>query len=105
MKKILLISAFLFTILGFSQFNLSAPWIDEIDENRNNNEKTLEELVNSFNIYWSFHDKNKKGSGYKPFMRWVEHWKNATNDQGYVISAQELWTAWEKKNQAVVLLG
>ena len=45
MKKILLISAFLFTILGFSQFNLSAPWIDEIDENRNNNEKTLEELV------------------------------------------------------------
>ena len=88
------------TFLGFSQFNPSAPWMDRVAENRNNNEKTLAELVNSFNTFWSFHDKNRKGSGYKPFMRWVEHWKNDTNDQGYVISPQELWAAWEQKNQA-----
>jgi hypothetical protein len=86
MKKTYLFFALLFTILGFSQFNSSAPWMDELADNRNDNEKTLAELVNSFNTYWSFHDKYKKGSGYKPFMRWVEHWKNATNDQGYVIS-------------------
>ena len=100
MKKTYLFFALLFTILGFSQFNSSAPWMDELADNRNDNEKTLAELVNSFNTYWSFHDKYKKGSGYKPFMRWVEHWKNATNDQGYVISPQELWAAWEQKNQA-----
>ena len=100
MKKIFLLSAFLSTFLGFSQFNSSAPWMDIETENRNNNEKTLAELVNTFNAYWAFHDKNIKGSGYKPFMRWLEHWKNATNDQGYVISPQELWAAWEEKNQA-----
>lgn len=100
MKKIYLFLALLYTFLGFSQFNASAPWMDRVAENRNDNEKTLVELVNSFNAFWYFHDKNKKGSGHKPFMRWVEHWKNATNDQGYVISPQELWAAWEQKNQA-----
>ena len=100
MKKITLFLALLFTFLGFSQFNPSAPWIDSDGENLKNSEKTLTELINSFDAYWLNHDKNKKGSGYKPFMRWVEHWKNATNDQGYVISAQELWAAWEQKNQA-----
>jgi photosystem II stability/assembly factor-like uncharacterized protein len=100
MKKIYLFLALSYTFLGFSQFNASAPWMDRVAENRNDNEKTLVELVNSFNAFWYFHDKNKKGSGHKPFMRWVEHWKNATNDQGYVISPQELWAAWEQKNQA-----
>lgn len=100
MKNIYLFLALSYTFLGFSQFNPSAPWMDRVAENRNDNEKTLVELVNSFNAFWYFHDKNKKGSGHKPFMRWVEHWKNATNDQGYVISPQELWAAWEQKNQA-----
>ena len=100
MKKTCLFIALLSAFLGFSQFNPSAPWMNRDAENRNDNEKTLAELVNSFNTFWSFHDKNRKGSGHKPFMRWVEHWKNATNDQGYVISPQELWAAWEQKNQA-----
>jgi len=100
MKKIYLFLALLYTFLGFSQFNSSAPWMDRDTENSNNNEKTLAELINTFDAYWLNHDKNKKGSGYKPFMRWVEHWKNDTNDQGYVISPQELWAAWEQKNQS-----
>jgi hypothetical protein len=100
MKKTYILFAFLSVFLGFSQFNPSAPWMDNGGENENYKEKTLVELVNSFDAYWLNRDKNKKGSGYKPFMRWVEHWKNTTNDQGYVISAQELWAAWELKNQA-----
>jgi len=100
MKKTYLLIALFSTFLGFSQFNPSAPWMDNGSENKNYKEKTLEELVNSFEAYWLNHDKNKKGSGHKPFMRWVEHWKNTTDDQGYVISAQELWAAWELKNQA-----
>lgn len=100
MKKTYLLFALLSAFLGFSQFNPSAPWMDREGENGNKTEKTLAELINSFDSYWLNHDRNKKGSGYKPFMRWVEHWKNATNDQGYVISAQELWAAWEQKNQA-----
>ena len=100
MKKTHLLLALLCTFLGFSQFNPSAPWMGKEVENGNKNEKTLAELITSFDAYWSNHDKNKKGSGYKPFMRWVEHWKNATNDQGYVITPQELFAVWEQKNQA-----
>ena len=100
MKKTYILFAFLSVFLGFAQFNPYAPWMDKGGENENYKEKTLAELVNSFDAYWLNRDKNKKGSGYKPFMRWVEHWKNTTNDQGYVISAQELWAAWELKNQA-----
>ena len=99
MKKIYLLFALLFTFLGFSQFNPTAPWmINTVDANPK--EKKLSELVTDFNNYWSTRDKTKRASGYKPFMRWVEQWKNVTNDQGYVISQQELLAAWEQKNQA-----
>ena len=100
MKKTYLLFALLYTFLGFSQFNPSAPWMENQTETSKKGEKTLSELVKSFDVYWSTHDRNKKGSGYKPFMRWVERWKNATNDEGYVISPQELWAVWEQKNQA-----
>ena len=100
MKKTYLIFALLYTFLGFSQFNPTAPWMGNQVETGNKGEKTLAELVNSFDLYWSSHDKNKKGSGYKPFMRWVENWKTTTNDNGYVITSQELWSVWEQKNQA-----
>jgi hypothetical protein len=99
MKKTFLLFALFCAFLGFSQFNPTAPWmINTVDANPK--EKKLSELVTDFNNYWSTRDKTKRASGYKPFMRWVEQWKNVTNDQGYVISQQELLAAWEQKNQA-----
>lgn len=63
-------------------------------------EATINEMVNAFNAYWSTRNKNARGSGYKPFMRWEYHWKNYTNEQGYIMPAEQLWEAWRQKNQA-----
>ncbi|WP_238989452.1 T9SS type A sorting domain-containing protein [Flavobacterium sp. LMO8] len=65
----------------------------------NRGEVTINEMVNAFNAYWSTRDKNARGSGYKPFMRWEYHWRNYTNEQGYIMPAEQLWEAWRQKNQ------
>jgi hypothetical protein len=33
-------------------------------------------------------------------MRWEYHWRNYTNEQGYVMPAEEFWNAWRQKNQS-----
>lgn len=99
MTKNYLIVSLLCSFLGFSQFNPSAPWMANISTARTG-EATIDELVTSFNQYWSTRDKNVKGSGYKPFMRWEYHWRSYTNDQGYIMSSDEFWNAWRQKNIA-----
>ena len=90
MKKTLLIILFLISFFGYSQYNKNAPWIknDVIAKSSN---ITIDESVRLFDEYWKNHDKNIKGSGYKPFMRWEEHWRNKTNSQGYLITPQQMW--------------
>lgn len=98
MKTKLLILSLLIGGFSTAQFVSSAPW--NIKSNtENKQEKSIDELVNEFNQYWLSHDKDKKGSGYKPFKRWENHWSNLTNENGYLISADELWSAWQQKNQ------
>ena len=99
MIKNYLIVSLLCSFLGFSQFNSSAPWMTNINTAKNG-EATINEMVNAFNSYWSTRDKNARGSGYKPFMRWEYHWKNYTNNQGYIMSSDEFWNAWREKNQS-----
>ena len=98
MKKILLLVSLAINFLGFSQFVPSAPWMKEI--NRNNKQyASIDELKNEFNNYWLTRDKNQKGSGYKPFMRWEYHWRNKSNSQGYLITPQEMWEAFNQKKE------
>lgn len=100
MKKAYFISFLFYSFFVFSQFNPSAPWMtNEITSKRNG--ATINEISNEFNAYWETHDKNKKGSGYKPYKRWEYHWENKTNEQGYVISPQEMWDAWNQKNNSI----
>lgn len=61
---------------------------------------TIDEQVEAFNHYWSTRDKNVRGSGFKPFMRWEYHWRNYTNEEGYIVSSDEFWDAWRQKNQS-----
>ena len=98
MKNIYIFIGFLFLTSGYSQFNPIAPWMNS-DGNAKQGETTIDDMTNSFNEYWSTHDRKKKGSGYKPFMRWQTHWKNKTNEQGYLITPQEMWAGWESKRQ------
>lgn len=98
MKKIYLLAILLYCTLGFSQFNELAPWMRTESILKKDN-ATMDEIVASFNEYWQHHDKTKRASGYKPFMRWETHWRNKTNEQGYLITPQEMWQAWtQKKN-------
>ncbi len=99
MKKKLLLLVLLCFLNSYAQFNTSAPWMQGIEEAKNG-EATIDQLKESFDAYWSNHDKTKRGSGYKPFMRWEYHWSNKVNDQGYLIKPQEMWDAWAQKNQA-----
>lgn len=61
---------------------------------------TIDEQVLAFNQYWSTRDKNARGSGFKPFMRWEYHWRNYANEQGYIMSSDEFWNAWRQKKQS-----
>ena len=94
---VILMSSF----LGFSQFNPSAPWMRQMDTSKKEN-YTIDELVAAFDQYWLTHEKNIKGSGYKPFMRSEYHWRNFTDQNGYIQSSEEFWNAWRQKKQSKV---
>lgn len=97
MKKYLLIVTLLTCLVAKPQFNASAPWVSNNPEAKSG-PVTIDNLVQSFNEYWKNKDYLKKGSGYKPFMRWENHWRNKTNEQGFLITPQEMWSALNEKN-------
>lgn len=97
MKKHYLLLILLSSFLGHSQFNESAPWMEKTPDGSGKKEKTIDDIVADFEKYWSNHDRKKKGSGYKPFMRWENHWRNKTNGQGYLITPAEMWQALNQK--------
>nr|WP_294933624.1 T9SS type A sorting domain-containing protein [uncultured Flavobacterium sp.] len=99
MKKTYLLLTLLCAFLGHSQYNELAPWVPQ-PSGTAKNELTIDELVASFNEYWNHHDRKKKGSGYKPFMRWENHWRNKTDAQGRLITPEQMWAAFNEKKNA-----
>ena len=57
----------------------------------------LSDIENAFDIYWKDKDYTKKGSGYKPFKRWVNHWQDYLQVDGTIAPPALLWRAWERK--------
>ncbi|MFD2892322.1 T9SS type A sorting domain-containing protein [Flavobacterium chuncheonense] len=100
MKKYYLTFSFLLTFIGFAQFNTSAPWMTSVIKAKED-KVSIEEITQAFDAYWKSHDKNKKGSGYKPYKRWEYHWENNTNEQGYLVTPQEMWDAWNLKRSII----
>jgi hypothetical protein len=99
MKKIYLLVALSFFIDVNAQFNSSAPWMKD-KASQKNQDVTYDDLVNSFNQYWSNRDHNVKGSGFKPFKRWENYWQNLVKENGALITPEELWSAWQQKNNS-----
>ena len=97
MKNTYLTLFFLFSIIGFSQFNPNTPWKNANANAKNTN---FQNEVDAFNEYWKTHNKNQKGSGYKPFKRWESFYENQLNADGTIITPQQLWTVWKEKNLA-----
>lgn len=97
MKNIYLFFCFLFSIVAFSQFNKNAPW----NKTSSVNLKTtiFRNDVALFNNYWLDKDETKKGSGFKPFKRWEYHWENQLNNDGTIMSPEQLWQAWMSKKE------
>ena len=98
-KNYLIVSLFC-SFFGFSQFNPSAPWMQNVTTAKPG-QATIDEQVEAFNHYWSTREKNVRGSGYKPFKRWEYHWRNYADNQGYIMSSDEFWEAWRQKKQVI----
>ncbi|MEN8767498.1 MAG: glycosyl hydrolase, partial [Polaribacter sp.] len=98
MKKITTLLFCVFTAGIFAQvIQRNAPWIAETPL-KEKQTITLEEAKNAAMLYFTTIDKNKKGSGLKPFERWNYHWSHYTKADGTIAPASDLWSAWEAKN-------
>jgi hypothetical protein len=71
-KKVFLIILFFSFYSGFSQYNSNATWLlnDSFPER---GKADISHLVSIFDQYLESRDRNKKGSSYKPFVRWEYH--------------------------------
>ncbi|MCV6630161.1 MAG: thrombospondin type 3 repeat-containing protein [Flavobacteriaceae bacterium] len=110
MRKFLLVFCVMLTYTVHSQFNEDAPWMRELKQSKTNQKNAaaargvssqynLQEISDSFHKYWKDKNWQKKGSGYKPFMRWLEHWQYFVDENGYLPTSQKMWQMYmEKKN-------
>ena len=101
MKHLILLFSLISCTLLHAQFNELAPWMQNLNQEQRltNSELTFQEIVDAFDTYWKTRDPNVKGSGYKPFKRWENYWKNFVKVDGTLPSKQELWDTWLEKNQ------
>ena len=104
MKKILNLFLFLSSTLMVAQIQNNAPWMNtnskgKVFAKKETKKLTIKEIEKNARAYFQTIDKNKKGSGLKPFERWNYHWGFYTNPDGTIKPATDLWSAWEQKNQ------
>ena len=96
MKKALPL-LFVFIVLTVSgQIGSDAPWMENL-ENARIASPTLEQISASFEAYWENRDKDKKGSGYKPYKRWENFWSSQLDKNGQLMTREAIWQAWEQK--------
>jgi hypothetical protein len=85
------------TLLGANaQIELETPWMKELKSSQRG-PLTYDAIVSAGNAYWETHNKEAKGSGYKPFKRWEAHWENYVDVNGFLPSTIEMWNSWEQK--------
>ncbi len=60
----------------------------------------LLDIESAFDTYWEGKDYTVKGSGYKPFKRWANHWQDYLQEDGTIAPPAVLWQAWERKQEA-----
>lgn len=99
MKQLFTSIALLLSLFLFAQkTQTNAPWSEDA-LSKNNNNPTLEQVSEAADAYFQTIDKDKKGSGLKPFERWRYHWGFFLDNEGRIKSSDHLWKAWEEKNQ------
>ncbi len=105
----------LFVINASAQVNYDGPWMAKMkpDSIQLANSKgdqsllkkpTFKEVQLSFEEYWKTHDKDEKGSGYKPFKRFEQVWGNNLDENGNFpekLDPLELWNLQKKETQYI----
>lgn len=97
MNRIITFLAISSCFFGFSQIQNNAPWNNGDTQQKNSKQKTLKEVAETAETYFSTIDRNKKGSGLKPFKRWEYNWSNYLKEDGTIAPVKDLWKAWEEK--------
>ncbi|MBL4643259.1 MAG: glycosyl hydrolase, partial [Flavobacteriaceae bacterium] len=98
MKKTTFIILLFIPFLAFSQATQNnAPWMKD-NNLKKKGKLTLNEISTSAENFFKTIDRDKKGSGLKPFKRWEYHWSHFTKSDGTIAPASELWSAWKQKN-------
>ena len=95
LKKLLLI---LLLLITFNVLNSQHLPIFPSDKNIvKKNKQTFKDISENYEKYFASKDREKKGSGYKPFKRWEYHWSRYLQQNGTIAPAESLWNAWEQK--------
>ena len=99
MKKVYLLLLSMYFGLSYGQFNEAAPWMqkDPTAEVHRKRTRSLDDFSDSFKTYWRQKDHDYKGSGYKPFKRWENHWSNFLKKDGSLMTPESFWKAWEQE--------
>ncbi len=102
MKQLIVLFTVISCSLLHAQFNESAPWMQNLNQEQRLSDSKIgfNEIVEAFNSYWETRDPNIKGSGYKPFKRWENYWKNFVKEDGTLPTQNELWNTWLDKKQS-----
>ncbi|MGI9530371.1 VPS10 domain-containing protein [Lutimonas sp.] len=98
MRKVISLFLLFACHIVLGQYNESAPWIQTSDQHKFAKISKLEDLSKSFDTYWIGKDRNAKGSGFKPYKRWENHWKNQLTKNGFIATPQVIWQSWVQKN-------
>lgn len=85
-------------VLANGQYNEAAPWANQSEQLKTTRKGQFDNLGLAFENYWKGKDRDKKGSGHKPFRRWQNHWRNQLDKNGAVLEPQFIWTSWKHKN-------
>jgi len=95
MNKIALLVMLMSCTMTMAQFNSEAPWMKQVKQRKRAGKRTFSEVKQAFNSYWKTHDKDAKGSGYKPFKRWEQLWQRQVKPDGSIPTGKDIWEAWE----------
>ncbi len=58
---------------------------------------SIDEISEAFWEYWKDKDKDAKGSGFKPFLRWENYWKHMADANGMLPTSAEILAAYKRK--------
>lgn len=76
-----------------AQLGTDAPWMKDIKVAKSTGEVTFDQVKNAGEEYWDTHNKSSKGSGYKPFLRWLERSKPYMKPDGTLQSGKDVAAA------------